>query len=169
MHLNWLQSSLAGLHALLLARTGARAEAVELLARQLHRSLNQGFVRSYADLGPAIGDLLLSVDDAALAGYIAQIAAAIPVRAQGQASVARSQLLAGPAALLTERERDVLELLATPLTPHEIAAALSVSYSTIRHHTAHIYEKLEVNKRRQAILVATRLGLLSSAHEIGKR
>lgn len=54
----------------------------------------------------------------------------------------------------------MLELLATPLTPHEIADALSVSYSTIRHHTSHIYEKLGVNKRRQAVLVAAELGLL---------
>ncbi len=160
MHLKWLQPSLSGLRALLLARTGARAEAVALLATALHRSRGEGFVRSYADLGPAIVDLLRAIDDTALAEPIAQIVAAIPGGASGQAAVDRSQLLAGPAALLTEREYEVLELLATPLTPHEIADALSVSYSTIRHHTSHIYEKLGVNKRRQAVLVAAELGLL---------
>jgi len=161
MHLGWLQPPLAGLRALLLARTGAQAEAVELFATQLHRTNGEGFVRSYADLGPAIVDLLRAIDDATLADTIAQIVAAVPGQARGEASVACSQLLAGPAALLTERECEVLELLATSLTPHEIADALSVSYSTIRHHTAHIYEKLGVNKRRQAVLVAGELGLLS--------
>ena len=46
------------------------------------------------------------------------------------------------------------------MTLQEIARELSISYSTVRQHTAHIYEKLGVNKRRHAIILATELGLL---------
>ncbi len=160
MHMNWVYPALNGLRALLLARTGARKQAIDLLTNALHASMGEGFVRSYVDLGPAIVDLLRDVRDETLTGYVAHILAALPGRSELTAA-AYSQILSGPAATLTERECEVLMLLATPLTPHGIAAQLSVSYSTIRHHTAHIYEKLGVNKRRQAVLVATELGLLS--------
>ncbi len=158
MHMNWVYPSLSGLRALLLARIGERKQAVGVLTKALHASMGEGFVRSYVDLGSAIADLLHDVRDESLANYVDRILAAFPGRPKPTA--AYSQILAGPAATLTERECEVLTLLATSATPHEIAAELSVSYSTIRHHTSHIYEKLGVNKRRQAVLVATELGLL---------
>jgi ATP/maltotriose-dependent transcriptional regulator MalT len=65
-----------------------------------------------------------------------------------------------PAATLTERETEVLALLASPLSLQEIGDKLFISYSTVRQHTGHIYEKLGVNKRRHAVLAANKLGLL---------
>jgi LuxR family maltose regulon positive regulatory protein len=64
----------------------------------------------------------------------------------------------GPAALeaplkepLTERERTVLGLLPSGLTAAEIAATLTVSEATVRTHMRHIYEKLGVANRQDAI------------------
>jgi LuxR family maltose regulon positive regulatory protein len=61
---------------------------------------------------------------------------------------------------LSEREMEVLRLLATELTGPEIARHLFVSVNTLRTHTKHIFQKLDVNTRRAAVRRATDLGLL---------
>jgi LuxR family maltose regulon positive regulatory protein len=62
--------------------------------------------------------------------------------------------------VLSEREREVLRLLATELTGPEIAARLFVSVNTLRTHTKHVFTKLDVNTRRAAVRRGTELGLL---------
>jgi LuxR family maltose regulon positive regulatory protein len=61
---------------------------------------------------------------------------------------------------LSDRERDVLRLLATDLSGPEIAGELVVSPNTVRTHTHRIYAKLGVNNRRLAIRRARELDLL---------
>jgi LuxR family maltose regulon positive regulatory protein len=61
---------------------------------------------------------------------------------------------------LTNRELDTLQLLAERLYDKEIAKALSISVWTVRTHVRHIFEKLHVGNRRQAVLKAEELGLL---------
>jgi LuxR family maltose regulon positive regulatory protein len=61
---------------------------------------------------------------------------------------------------LTERELDVLRLIAQGLTNQEIADALFISVNTVKTHAKHIYEKLNVRNRAQATTRATELGLL---------
>jgi LuxR family maltose regulon positive regulatory protein len=61
---------------------------------------------------------------------------------------------------LSEREREVLRLLATELSGPEIARQLYVSVNTLRTHTKHIFSKLAVNPRRAAVRRAGELGLL---------
>ena len=62
---------------------------------------------------------------------------------------------------LSERELDVLRLLATDLDGPDIARQLFVSVNTMRTHTRSIYAKLGVNSRRAAVSRAEKLGLLS--------
>jgi LuxR family maltose regulon positive regulatory protein len=61
---------------------------------------------------------------------------------------------------LSERELDVLRLLATELSGPEIANRLMVSLNTLRTHTKNIFSKLGVNNRRAAVRRAEELGLL---------
>ena len=66
----------------------------------------------------------------------------------------------GPARL-TEREVDVLKLLARGLSSKEIAARLVITPKTARNHTEHIYAKIGTSNRAAASLFAVRHGLLS--------
>jgi DNA-binding NarL/FixJ family response regulator len=64
------------------------------------------------------------------------------------------------AELLTFREREVLALLAGGATNREIALRLSVTLATVKSHLVHVYAKLEVRNRQQALSRAVALGLL---------
>ena len=61
---------------------------------------------------------------------------------------------------LTEREREVLHLMAEGLTYQEAADRLIVSVNTVRYHVKSLYGKLGVEKRIAAIERARALGLL---------
>jgi len=65
-----------------------------------------------------------------------------------------------PAESLSEREHEVLELLAEGLSNQEIAQHLFISLPTVKSHTAHIYGKLGVNSREQAVARASAVGIL---------
>jgi DNA-binding NarL/FixJ family response regulator len=60
---------------------------------------------------------------------------------------------------LTEREREVLDLLARGAGTSDIAAATNISEKTVRNHLSNIYGKLRVTDRVQAVLRARRAGL----------
>ena len=60
----------------------------------------------------------------------------------------------------TARELDVVELLAQGMTNREIANALFISEHTVRNHVGHVFSKLGVNSRTQAVMKAGRLGWL---------
>jgi DNA-binding NarL/FixJ family response regulator len=61
---------------------------------------------------------------------------------------------------LTAREQEVLSLAAKGFSYAEIAQMLQLSANTVASYTKHIYEKLSVNSRAEAVYEASRLGLL---------
>lgn len=65
-----------------------------------------------------------------------------------------------PAAPLSEREREVLSLMAAGETNAEIAANLYLSPHTIKDHASSVYRKLGVRNRAEAVRQAERLGLI---------
>jgi len=62
---------------------------------------------------------------------------------------------------LTERETEVLRLLAQGRSNKEIAAALTIGEKTVKTHVSNILSKLNVPSRTQAALYAVRIGLVS--------
>ncbi len=65
-----------------------------------------------------------------------------------------------PAPLLSEREREVLDLIAAGSTNREIAARLFLSPHTVKEHTSALYRKLNARNRAEAVQRAQRVGLL---------
>ncbi len=61
---------------------------------------------------------------------------------------------------LTAREVEVLKMIASGMPNKRIAYKLGISEKTVRNHISHIYEKLEIYDRSQAVLYAVRKGLV---------
>ncbi len=66
-----------------------------------------------------------------------------------------------PAPMLSEREREVLDLIAAGSTNREIADRLYLSPHTVKEHTSALYRKLRARNRAEAVQRAQRLGLLA--------
>ena len=66
-----------------------------------------------------------------------------------------------PQSIVSDREREVLGLLASGATNREIAEALYLSPHTIKDHTTALYRKMNVRNRAEAVVRAQRLGLIA--------
>ncbi len=88
----------------------------------------------------------------------ARVAAA--VRRVGLGMTAFPTKAEQPAPLLTEREREVLDLIASGSTNREIAETLYLSPHTVKEHTSVLYRKLRARNRAEAVRQAQRIGLL---------
>jgi DNA-binding NarL/FixJ family response regulator len=90
-----------------------------------------------------------------------RIASAVRLVGLGKTVFPRSDDTDHPGALgLSDRERAVLELMASGATNPEIADSLHLSKHTIKEHTSAVYRKLGVRNRTEAVQRAQRLGLL---------
>jgi len=67
-----------------------------------------------------------------------------------------------PASILSERETEILTLVAKGFSFADICRLLGISTNTVKTHVFRIYRKLAVNSRSQAVYEATRLGLIDS-------
>ncbi len=111
----------------------------------------------------AIGYLLKDTDAEALCRAI-KAAAAGQVQLTPQAAARLMQAVSAPESpeALTERETDVLRLLAQGKANKEIARGLNISEKTVKVHVSNILSKLGVQSRTQATLYAIRIGLVSA-------
>lgn len=85
-------------------------------------------------------------------------AAAEPTAPLSSAPGAESEEVPRP---LSEREKEILQLIAKGISNSEAARMLNVSKATIRTHLEHIYRKLEVTNRVEAVTEGIRKGLIS--------
>jgi two-component system response regulator NreC len=67
-----------------------------------------------------------------------------------------------PADALTERELEVLKLVAEGLTNRQIAAKLSISIKTVQSHRANLMDKLDLHDRTELVRYAIRRGLITA-------
>ena len=126
----------------------------------------EGYVRVFMGAGPPMVALLRLLDARRPAWiYVRRLltAAAPPAVAASHASAAPEipgAILRPVVDPLSERELQVLRLLATDLDGPDVARRLVVSLNTLRTHTRNIYAKLGVNSRRAAVRRAGELNLL---------
>jgi LuxR family maltose regulon positive regulatory protein len=130
------------------------------LERALTLAEPEGYVRVFVDEGPRMAAVLqAALKRGAAPGYVQRLLTdSYPSRAAGEPRAGQNSVKIEP---LSERELDVLRLLATDLDGPEIASQLMVSLNTVRTHTKSIYTKLGVNNRRAAVHRAEELALLS--------
>jgi NarL family two-component system response regulator LiaR len=79
-------------------------------------------------------------------------------------SLSRGQRIEAAADYLSERELEVLKLAAKGMGNKEIAAELSLGVRTVQSHLSHIFDKLGVSSRTEAVLRALKEGWLSFEH-----
>jgi LuxR family maltose regulon positive regulatory protein len=147
-------------------------EAMQFLKRSVELAAPGGWIRPFAELGPSLADLLKGLlDKTVAADFIGKIftarkkdegvtpaeAGASPPPRSRMVRTSKPQPLVEP---LTNRELDVLELLAQRLQTKEIAEKLFVSPETVKSHLKNIYQKLNVSNRREAVDEAKRLEIL---------
>jgi LuxR family maltose regulon positive regulatory protein len=156
------------LQALTFQARGDTDQAVTTLEGALTLAQAGGFIRVFVDEGPPMARLLYEILSRAEAlspgisrDYVRRLLAAFPIEEPEKADSSQAQAqkseMVEP---LTERELEVLELIADGLTNQEIASRLFLSLNTVKVHTRNIYGKLGVNHRTQAVARAQHLGLL---------
>ncbi len=147
-----------------LAAGGDRTGALTTLGQALALAAPEGHVRRFVDEGPTLWGLLRDVDPSTVAGapgYVPLLWAAIAAEPDAQPKL--KPALSGNAGLiepLTERELEVLRLIAAGQSNAQIAQALVIALSTVKTHTNTIFGKLAVASRTQAIARAHELRLL---------
>jgi LuxR family transcriptional regulator, maltose regulon positive regulatory protein len=161
---------LRALQALALAAGGDRAGALGALAEALTLGAPEGWLRVFVDEGPPMAELVRKL----LAGRRQELADVVPreylarlVEAFEQAGLPirpptsrGGMVVAGLVEPLTARELEVLGLLAAGAPNRAIAEQLVVTPETVKKHLSHLFDKLGVANRTQAVARARELGLL---------
>jgi len=143
------------LQSLALNLLGKKDDALDKLNQSLDLAEPEGYARLFADEGAPMAELLLlAIQRNIHSEYASRLLKLIERR--------EKQVAASPALpeSLTEREGEVLRLLAAGLSNQEIAERLVISLSTIKTHITRIYGKLEVTSRTQAIVKARELKII---------
>lgn len=130
---------------------GAAGDALALLDRALTAASGQGYVRLFVDEGPVMARLLREVTGRRRPGALRLL------RSFGR-DASPSGALVDP---LSEREIEVLRLLADGLSNRQIADRLYLSPLTVKVHLRTIYTKLGIGSRTQAVAMGRDLGLIA--------
>jgi LuxR family maltose regulon positive regulatory protein len=146
--------------AMAYAAQGDQTKGLTRLKQALRLAQPQGFIRTFVDFGPALVDLLLKIqpEDKDQEIYQQQLLTASG-RKTVEASILATQSLPEP---LTNRELEILAMLARRQAYKEIATALTISPDTVKTHVSNIYRKLDANRRQEAVARARSLNLLDN-------
>ena len=156
------------LQALAYQKLHEEPQALAALSEAVRLGEPEGYIRSFVEEGAAMAVLLCKLREKqgklGPTAYLDQVLAAFPKVSQTPARQAKSmvkqttvQSLLEP---LSERELQVLQLLAQGRTNQQIAQELVIALDTVKRHVSHIFSKLGVTNRVQAVKQAHDLGLL---------
>jgi LuxR family maltose regulon positive regulatory protein len=152
------------LQAIALQAHGDQFKAVQILADALTMAEPSGFIRIFVDEGIPMNRLLCkAATHGIMADYLAKLLAEFEAE-ELKSEVKPDQRLAQPAKPLieplSERELEVLHLIAQGLSNREISERLFLALSTVKGHNRIIFDKLQVKRRTEAVARARNLGLL---------
>jgi len=139
------------------------SSAITKLNQALALAEPENYFRSFVDLGKPMHELLLwslenpLLTDPRLRTYVSRLLPQFDTDVPVVPSQPKVEALIEP---LTERELDVLRLIAKGLSNREIGDRLFLALSTVKGHTRIIFDKLQVQRRTEAVARARELGLL---------
>jgi LuxR family maltose regulon positive regulatory protein len=149
------------LQTLVLAESSDKDKALQALGRALTLAEPGGFIRIFVDEGVPMAKLL---SEAAAQGimrdYVGKLQAvfkAAEQKSKNKSSLPSAQSLIVP---LSQRELDVLRLISQGLSNRQISERLFLALSTVKGHTRILFDKLQVQRRTEAVARARELGLL---------
>jgi LuxR family maltose regulon positive regulatory protein len=139
--------------AVILHGQGRVEEAIEKLSRAVSLAEPENHLGVFIRMGEDLTDLLRDVAARGCAvDFVKRLLAAIEERS--------SPRLPGLVEPLSERELEVLRLVAVGLSNRQIASQLVLSEATVKKHINNIYGKLNAHKRTEAVASAREMGLL---------
>ncbi len=154
-----VQIEALALEALRQWRRGEQAGALTVLERALRLAEPEGYVRLFADLGLPMARLLQEARSrGVMPDTVEKLLAACADGASAGRAGSADPVLPEP---LTQREQEILALVAAGLTNREMAERLIISAETVKKHLASIYGKLGAANRTEAAARARELDLLS--------
>jgi LuxR family maltose regulon positive regulatory protein len=156
-----------GLHRVMVLQSialyahGEKEKAVELLGEVLARAEPEGFIRLFVDEGDVMAELLSAVAAQGIRpDYVGKLLAAFEAEkrdSKDKTDPHPHQPLIEP---LSQRELEILKLIAQGLSNREIGERLFLALDTVKGHNRKIFDKLQVQSRTEAIARARELGLL---------
>ncbi len=141
-----------------------KALALDVLSEAVRLAEPEGYIRSFVDEGAPMATLLYRLRKrdrkSGPTPYLDTVLAAFQQEIMGQIQVEeqkKAQALPDP---LSQRELQVLQLIAQGASNQEIAQELVIAIDTVKRHVSHIFSKLGIGNRVQAVKQARNLGLL---------
>jgi LuxR family maltose regulon positive regulatory protein len=151
------------LDALALYAQGETASAITALKRALALAEQENYIRSFLDLGKPMEEFLLwSLESQSLSephsrAYVSRLLSHFAADLPSKSIQPTGDMYIEP---LAERELEILQLIALGLSNREISERLFLALSTVKGYNQIIFDKLQVQRRTEAVARARQLGLL---------
>jgi LuxR family maltose regulon positive regulatory protein len=135
-------------------------EALSYLADALAIAAPEGIIRPVVEFGPQLVPLLRNAILRGIEPDFARKVVSVIEAEERQRKIRNGEIPVATASILSERELEVLRLIAEGLTNRQIAEKLFISLPTVKIHVRHILDKLDALGRTQAIARARELNIL---------
>ncbi len=162
---------IAVLQCVIFEKQDRNEEALDALDQAIKLAEMGGWVRPFVEAGPSMARLLRRFSEKSAGNgfvdHLMTVVNTVSTHTERTSTTDTGLPIAAVTALegehdsLTNRELDILELLAQRMQNKEIANKLFISTHTVKDHLKHIYQKLGVSNRRQAVTKAIEHGEIS--------